>query len=115
VPKGVVQQYIVAASAILNDGSRLPAVAEVSVHHKKVRVAPLFLFLKDHRLDFAATETITMLSHFTKVANTWPVKWELSAPVDGEGKLRSGRVAHGLARRFALLWARLRAPRTLAA
>ena len=111
VPIGVSQHFIVAASAILNDGSRLSAVAEVTVQQKKVRVAPLFLFLKDHRLDFAAPETTTMLSHYTKLPNTWPVKWELAAPVQGEATLRSGRVAHGLARRCAFLWARLRGAR----
>lgn len=115
VPVGVAQQYIVAATAILNDGSRLSAVAEVAVHQNKVRAAPMFLFLKEHRLDFTAAETITMLSHFTKQPHTWPVRWELAVPVGAEGKLRSGRVAHGFARRCALLWARLRGARPAAA
>lgn len=115
VPGGVTQQYIVAASAILNDGTRLSAVAEVTVHQKKVRIAPLFLFLKDHRLDFAGAETLTMLSHFTKQPHTWPARWELAIPVGTESKLRSGRVAHGFARRCAFLWARLRGARTAAA
>ncbi|MES2902006.1 MAG: hypothetical protein V4723_19930 [Pseudomonadota bacterium] len=110
IPTGVTQQYIVAAVAILNDGSHLPAVAEVSVQANKVRVAPLLLFLTEHRLDFYASETLTMLSHFTRQARSWPARWELAVAVEGETRLRSGRVRHGFARRCAFLWARLRSP-----
>jgi hypothetical protein len=109
IPAGSAQQYIVAATAILNDGSRLPACAEVTVGEKRQRVAPLFLFLQEHHLDFGGVETTTMLSHYTKVADTIPLRWELAVPLAAEEKLRSGSVRRGVMARLARLWSRLRA------
>ncbi len=106
------RQLIVSASATLNDGSVLPACVEVSVRAKKLRIAPMFIFLQDRHLDFGGAETATVLSLYTKRADAHPVRWELAVPVDGDGTLRSGPVRRSLLARVRQAWARLsgRAP-----
>jgi len=107
LPLDQARHYIVSASATLNDGSVLPACAEVSVRGKKVRIAPMFIFLQDRHLDFGGAETKTVLGHYTRQADAHPVSWELAVPLDGQSAPPRGKVRRSLAARLAQLWKRL--------
>jgi hypothetical protein len=107
IPLGPVRQLIVSATATLNDGSVLPACVEVSVHAKKVQIAPMFIFLQDRHLDFGGTETATVLSHYIKRADAHPVSWELAVTLDGDSAPPKGAVQRSLGARLAQGWKRL--------
>ena len=107
LPLDLVRHYIVSAIATLSDGSTLPACAEVSVRAKKVRIAPMFIFLQDRHLDFGGTETKTVLSHYIKRADARPVSWELAVPLDGETAPPKGAVRRSLAERLTQAWKRV--------
>ena len=107
LPLGPVRQFIVSATATLNDGSVLPACAEVSVRGKKVHIAPMFVFLQDRHLDFGGAATATVLSHYAKRADAQLVSWELAAPLEGETAPPKGAVRRTISARLALAWKRL--------
>lgn len=113
VPLDAARQFIVGASATLNDGSVLPACVEVNVRANKVQVVPMFIFLQERHLDFGGAESACVLSLYTKRADAHPVRWELAVPVDGSGVLLRGRVRRSLIARLRQGWERLsgRAPR----
>lgn len=108
LPLGPSRQFIVSATATLNDGSVLPACVEVSVRAKKVRIAPMFIFLQDRHLDFGGPETATVLSHYIKRADAYPVSWELAVPLDGETAPPKGAVRRSMMARLGQVWKRLR-------
>jgi hypothetical protein len=107
LPLGLARQFIVSATATLNDGSVLPACAEVSVRGKKVHVAPMFIFLQDRHLDFGGAETATVLSHYIKRADAHLVRWELAVTLDGESTPPSGKVRRSIIARLGQGWKRL--------
>lgn len=104
---GPVRQLIVGASATLSDGTVLPACVEVSVRANKVTIAPMFIFLQDRHLDFGGAETATVLSHYTKRPDTYPVRWELAVALDGETTPPKGAVRRSLMLRLRRAWRRL--------
>lgn len=107
LPLGPVRQFIVSATATLNDGSVLPACVEVSVRAKKVQIAPMFIFLQDRHLDFGGAETATVLSLYTKRADAHPVRWQLAVPLDGDAAPPTGRVRRSIMARLRQAWKRL--------
>jgi hypothetical protein len=107
LPLGPVRQFIVSATATLNDGSVLPACVEVSVRAKKVRIAPMFIFLQDRHLDFGGAETATVLSLYTKRADAHPVCWELAVPLEGGTVPPRGPVKRSMIARLRQGWKRL--------
>jgi hypothetical protein len=107
LPLDQARHYIVSATATLNDGSVLPACAEVSVRGKKVRIEPMFILLKERQLDFGGAETRTVLSHYIRQADARPVSWVLAVPLDGETVPPGGVVRRSLSARLAQLWKRL--------
>lgn len=107
IPVGAVRQFIVSATATLNDGSVLPACAEVSVRAKNVQVEPMFIFLQDRHLDFGGAETATVLSHYIKRADARPVSWELAVALEGETAPLKGIVRRSMIARLSHGWKRL--------
>jgi hypothetical protein len=96
--------FIVAAEATLSDGTVLPACAEVTINGRQRRIAPMFVILNEHHLDFAGAETTGILSRYTKRLNTYPVRWKLAVLLAGESRLRGGRVRRALAQRLGQMW-----------
>ncbi len=107
LPLGLACHYIVSATAILSDGSALPACVDVAVRGKKVKVEPMFIFLQDRHLDFGGAVTRTVLSHYTKQPHARPVSWELAVPIDGQAAPLKGAVRRSLAERMVHGWRRL--------
>lgn len=107
IPLGPQRQLIVSATATLNDGSVLPACVELSVRAKKVRIAPMFIFLQDRHLDFGGAETATVLGLYTKRADAHPVSWELAVPLEGETAPPTGSVRRSILARLGQVWKRL--------
>lgn len=110
VPSKSATHFIVSASTTLNDGTVLPSCLEVSTRGNKQCIEPMFVFLLDRHLDFAGVETTAMLSRYTKRVNIYPVAWQMAVPLSGENALRSGKIRHGLLKRLAQFWQRLRGP-----
>jgi len=101
------RDFIVGASATLNDDSVLPACAEVSVRSGKARVAPMCIFLQDRQLDFGGAETRTVLGHYTRRADAHLVSWVLAVPLDGQSAPLRGKVGRALGLKLRQLWSRL--------
>ena len=100
IPSGLARHYVVSASATLSDGSTLPACVEVDVRTKKVHFSPMFIILQDRHLDFGGAETITVLSHYTRLPDTRPVSWQLAVPIEGNSAAPGGQFRRSLLSRL---------------
>lgn len=96
VPRAAVGQWLVAATAILKDGREMPACVEVTSIQGRVRFHPLFVFLLERQLEFVSNETDRLLGRYTKHPANRPVKWRLEVLMEGERRLRQGRVKRSL-------------------
>lgn len=96
IPRANFEQYLVSAVAILKDGTEFPAYCEITVSGSRVRCVPSFVFLLDRQLDFVSNETDRLLSRYTKCIGNRPIKWRLVPKVEGEMRVRRGRVRRSL-------------------
>ena len=101
IPSGLVRHYVVSATVTLSDGSELPACIGVDVGAKAVRYSPMFIIVQDRHLDFGGAETITVLSHYTRVADTRPLSWALTVPLEGGAAVPRGVFRRSLLSRLA--------------
>ena len=101
LPAGRERYFVVGASATLSDDSVLPACAEVRVAASAAQVEPMFIFVQERQLAFGGSETITVLSHYTKQADTRPVRWSLAVPVEGQGAAPQGDIRRSILSRVA--------------
>lgn len=111
IPKREFAQFIVAANATLRRGSVMPAYAEVTVKGEAITVNPMSIFLYDRHLDIVATETTRALSYLTQEVDNYPATWALTVPIDGETKLRHGKVPRGMGLQLMAMWRRLKPTR----
>lgn len=102
------RQYVVGAMATLSEGSVLPACVEVSMRGNKRQLEPMFIFLQERHLDFGGSETKTVLSHYTKRADTRPLRWTLAVPLAGGTVPPSGLLRESLLSRLTRMWRRVR-------
>ena len=100
--------FIVAGSAMLNDGAELPACIEVRIEGSKASFTPMFLLLPDRHLDFTGAESTRVLSQYARRLNTYAVSWTLAVPVGDSDKRPGARVQRSLPVRVGQLWMRLR-------
>lgn len=91
VPAAAFSQFLVSATAFLNDGSAIPACVEVTVDGSRTTCRPSFVYLLDRQLPFAGAETTRLFSRFSKKANNYPRRWQLNVLVGDERSARTGR------------------------
>ena len=108
VPMMAGGHFIVAGTALLNNGSELPACIEVRIDGGKAAFTPMFLLLPDRHLDFAGPESARVLSQYARRLNTYAVRWSLAVPVGESHEAPSERVQRSLPVRMSLFWMRLR-------
>lgn len=108
VPLDVDGQFIVAATATLNQGEQLPACVEVNVRRGKARLVPLFLLAQNRQLDFVGEETTRVLNQYTRRLNSYALAWELAVALEGAAGPVGRRVKRSLAARLQQGWLRLR-------
>jgi hypothetical protein len=106
IPLGQPRQFVVGASITLSDGTVLPGCVELDVRLRKVKAAPMFIFLQERQLVLGAEQTRSTLAHYTKVADVRPVSWTLAVPVEGQPGAASGKIRRSLRSRLASLFAR---------
>jgi hypothetical protein len=90
------QQYLVAAVAVLRDGTEFPACVELTWHGRQLSCVPLWVFLLGRQLDFVGVDTDRLLSRYTRYPANRPKAWRLATLVEGERKVRSGKVRRTL-------------------
>jgi hypothetical protein len=95
IPQDSFAQYVVATTFGLKDGSTLPGIAEVTVAEGKVSVLPTTVLLLDRHLQVPGVETNRLLTRFTKTIENYPTTWRLDVRVEGEAKVRSGKIKGG--------------------
>jgi hypothetical protein len=95
IPQTPVSQFVVATTIGLKDGSTLPGIAEVTVADGKVSVQPTTVLLLDRHLQIPGVETNRLLTRFTKTVENYPISWKLNVPIEGEVKVRTGRIKGG--------------------
>ena len=88
-------QYIVATTFGLKDGSTMPGISEVTIAEGKVSVQPTTVLLLDRHLQVPSVETNRLLTRFTKTIENYPTTWKLDVKVEGESKIRSGKIKGG--------------------
>ncbi len=95
IPKEPFTQFIVATTIGLKDGSYLPGISELTVAEGKVVVRPTTVFLLDRHLQIPGVETNRLLTRFTKTLENYPLTWKLGVAIEGESKIRSGKIKGG--------------------
>ena len=109
VPRGAFGSWLVAARITLRDGTVFSGCVEVTTEKgKRSRFDPLFLFLRDRQLDIVSMETERLISRYTQFPRNRAIRWQLAVPLDGETRLRAGRVSRSflyLVVSFLLRWA----------
>jgi hypothetical protein len=95
IPQTPFSQFVVATTVGLKDGSSLPGIAEVTVADGKVSVQPTTVLLLDRHLQIPGVETNRLLTRFTKTVENYPISWRLNVPIEGEVKVRAGRIKGG--------------------
>ncbi|MFP5390040.1 MAG: hypothetical protein ACLGI6_00615 [Gammaproteobacteria bacterium] len=108
VPLDVDGQFIVAASATLNQGEQVPACVEVNVRRGKARMTPLFLIAQNRQLAFVGEDTTRVLNQYTRRLNSYAVAWQLAVALEGAAAPAGRRVKRSLAARLQQGWLRLR-------
>lgn len=95
IPQQSFAQFIVASTVGLKDGSSLPGIAEVTVAAGKVSVLPTTVLLLDRHLQVPGVETNRLLTRFTKTIENYPTTWRLNVQVEGEARVRFGKIKGG--------------------
>jgi len=95
IPQVSFAQYAVATTFGLKDGSTLPGISEVTIAEGKVSVLPTTVLLLDRHLQVPGVETNRLLTRFTKTIENYPTTWKLDVQVEGEAKVRSGKIKGG--------------------
>ena len=73
----------------------MPGISEVTIAEGKVSVQPTTVLLLDRHLQVPSVETNRLLTRFTKTIENYPTTWKLDVKVEGESKVRSGKIKGG--------------------
>ena len=95
LPRSGFAQYLVATTFGLRDGSTLPGISEVTIAEGSVSVQPTTVLLLDRHLQVPSVETNRLLTRFTKTIDNHPTTWKLDVKIEGESKVRSGKIKGG--------------------